>query len=547
MDKYEFNIKVEQIKKLTKTGDYQAAMTVADSIDWRRVSSVSLLTLVSEIYEKNRDYAEAKEILKLAYERAPVGKRLLYKLAMLSLVDGNLEEAEAYYRQFYDIAPEDSRQHILRYMILKAKNAPVEQLINSLEQFTREDLDEHWMFELAERYADAGRKEDAVNMCDKIMLMFGIGNYVDKAIDLKVNRLGIPLTDEQQKLLNGRDIYHNPMKEESEQYDPDADAYQVEKPESTTVTEEINPSTEVHQKEIEVTDESVEETSPETKEEPEEKVSEEAGIMAAVSETEETEPEETEEEEMTVYTVNFIVERKSDEDGIEAAIKLLKLMHEHTGSQNKVAKIKAERLNTNGIFEAKDKLAGKDLIIEQAGDLTYDTIEEIIELIKEEPDGRVVVLIDNPMQVRKLLSAYPELTNLFHVDKETREGEMTPKKVPPQRPKAEDTIKTTKELAMEKKMSEEEMDIDDFANYAQEYAESIDCSISGKSKLALYERIELMEEDGIPLTRQNAVSLIEEAADAAENPSFGKKLSGVFQAKYDKSDRLILREEHFIR
>ena len=93
MDKYEFNIKVEQIKKLTKTGDYQTAMNVADSIDWRRVSSVSLLTLVSEIYEKNRDYAEAKEILKLAYERAPVGKRLLYKLAMLSLVDGNLEEA----------------------------------------------------------------------------------------------------------------------------------------------------------------------------------------------------------------------------------------------------------------------------------------------------------------------------------------------------------------------------------------------------------------------------------------------------------------------
>lgn len=557
MDKYEFNIKVEQIKKLTKTGDYQAAMTVADSIDWRRVSSVSLLTLVSEIYEKNRDYAEAKEILKLAYERAPVGKRLLYKLATLSLVDGNLEEAEAYYRQFYDIAPEDSRQHILRYMILKAKNAPVEQLINSLEQFTREDLDEHWMFELAERYADAGRKEDAINMCDRIMLMFGIGNYVDKAIDLKVNRLGVPLTDEQQKLLNGRDIYHNPMKEESEQYDPDADAYQVEKPETENVVEEINPLTEVHQKEVEITDEP--EIVPEIKEEPaEEPVPiaepaaepapvEEPAVEPATAEQPAAEPEETEEEEMTVYTVNFIVERKSDEDGIEAAIKLLKLMHEHTGSQNKVAKIRAERLNTNGVFEVKEKLAGKDLIVEQAGDLTYDTIEEIIELIKEEPDKRVVVLIDNPMQVRKLLSAYPELTNLFHVDKETRGGELKPKKVLPERPKAEDTIKTTKEIAMEKKMSEEEMDIDDFANYAQEYAESIDCSISGKSKLALYERIELMEEDGIPLTRQNAVSLIEEAADAAENPSFGKKLSGVFQAKYDKSDRLILREEHFIR
>ena len=564
MDKYEFNIKVEQIKKLTKNGDYKAAMDIADTIDWRRVSSVSLLSMVSEIYEKNRDYKEAKEILKLAYERAPIGKRLLYKLALLSLEEGNVQEAEAYYREFYDLAPDDPRQHILRYLILKAKNAPVDQLINSLEQYNKDELDEHWMYELAERYFEAGRKTDCAAECDRIMLMFGIGSYVDRAIDLKVNRLGMELTDYQQSLLTNRDRYKEQSAaeyENREQYDPDADAYQVEKPENETVHTEIEPEKEVHQNEIEkaVLPTAIIESAAEPAGEKH---------VTEMSENTEAEPEKTnaEEEEMTVYTVNFIVERRSDEDGLEAAIRLLKLMHEHTGSQNKVAKIKAAKLNETGISASREKLAKKDLIVEQAGDLDFNTIEEVIDLIKSEPEDRVVVLIDNPMQVRKLLSAYPELTNLFHVDKEDKEEKKAePKKEEPVKEEpakkaekiydeepvrekpAEKEVKTSKELAMEKKMSQEEMDIDDFANYAQEYAESIDCSISGKSKLALYERIEIMEEDGIPLTRENAVALIEEAADAAENPSFGHKLSGMFQSKYDKEDRLILREEHFIK
>ena len=94
MDKYEFNIKVEQIKKMVKKGDYRVAMTMADSIDWRRVSSVSLLSMVSDIYEKNKDYTEAKEILKLAYDKAPLGKRLLYKLSELSIKEGDIQQAE---------------------------------------------------------------------------------------------------------------------------------------------------------------------------------------------------------------------------------------------------------------------------------------------------------------------------------------------------------------------------------------------------------------------------------------------------------------------
>lgn len=527
MDKYEFNIKVEQIKKEVKNGNYKEAMTIADDIDWRRVNSVNLLSIVSDIYEKNRDYTEAKEILRLAYEKAPIGRRLLYKLAVLSLKEGNVQEAESYYNDFYDLAPDDSRQYILRYMILKAKGASRSQLINSLEQYNNEELDEHWMYELAELYFEEGQIENSAALCDKIMLMFGIGAYVDKAIDLKANRIGQPLTEYQQSLLINRDKYEKSINtaesDEDEDYYPDKDTYQTDEDAGKTESEETG--------------------------------------------SRETENDKAEDDDMTVYTVNFIVERRSDEDGLAAAVKLLKLMHEHTGSKNKVAKIKAGKLNEIGMKVSREKLVEKDLVVEQAGDLTFDTIEGIINLIKDEPESRVVILIDNPMQIRKLLSAYPELTNLFHVDKEEREEKKTVsiKDVPAKEASvkasvneekkadvsktAEDTVdvKTSKEIAIEKKMNEEEMDIDDFASYAEKYAESIDCSISGKSKLALYERIEIMEEDGIPLTRENAIALIEEAADAAEKPSFGQKLSGMFQQKYDKEDRLILREEHFIR
>ena len=140
MDKYEFNIKVEQIKKMVSRGDYGTAMKIADTIDWHRVRNASLLSMIAQIYEKNEEYQEAKDILLLAFERAPVGKRLLYKLADLALKEGNTAEAEAYYREFCDLAQDDPRQYLLRYKILKAKKAPVDQLIRALEVYTSSEV-----------------------------------------------------------------------------------------------------------------------------------------------------------------------------------------------------------------------------------------------------------------------------------------------------------------------------------------------------------------------------------------------------------------------
>ena len=183
MDKYEFNIKVEQIRKLSNQGDFETAMKIADTIDWKKVRNANLLSMVANVYEKNHEYQDAKDILLMAFERAPIGKRLLYKLTDLSLKEGNVEEANAYYREFCDLAGDDPRQHLLRYMILKAMDAPIEQQIHSLESYTEEELDEKWLYELADLYHRAGDANRCVAACDKIMLMFGLGKYVDKAME----------------------------------------------------------------------------------------------------------------------------------------------------------------------------------------------------------------------------------------------------------------------------------------------------------------------------------------------------------------------------
>lgn len=216
MDKYEFNIKVEQIKKLVNKGDFETAMKIADTIDWRRVRSTSLLTMISQIYEKNAEYQDAKDILLLAYERAPLVKGLLYKLTDLALRENNIQEAEAYYREFCELSGDDPRQYLLRFLILEAKDAPLEQQINSLERYCQEELDEKWLYHLAELYHQANQADDCVRICDKIMLMFGLGKYVDKAMELKLQYA--PLTKYQMDLVENREKYEEKLRAVEEEY-----------------------------------------------------------------------------------------------------------------------------------------------------------------------------------------------------------------------------------------------------------------------------------------------------------------------------------------
>lgn len=211
MDKYEFNIKVEQIKKLMNRKDYATAMKIADSIDWRRVRNVKLLTMIAQVYEYNEEYREAKDILLMAYERAPIGKRLLYKLTELAIKEGKLAEAEAYFREFRDLAPNDPRQYLLRYMISNAKGLEPANLIPFLEAYKEYDFDERWSYELAELYHLAGRVEDCVRLCDEIILWFSLGDYVEKAMELK--RIYRPLTERQMELLENKAKYEEKLRE----------------------------------------------------------------------------------------------------------------------------------------------------------------------------------------------------------------------------------------------------------------------------------------------------------------------------------------------
>ena len=703
MDKYEFNLRIDQIKKKIASEDFETAMKIADTIDWRRVRNINILSMVSGVYEKNGEYQEAKDILLLAFERAPMGKRLLYKLAELAIKEGSPDEAEDYYREFCELAPEDPRQYILRYLILGAKGAPVEQLIHTLEQYCNVELDEKWLYELAELYNAAHMEQLCVMTCDKIMLMFGTGKYVDKAIDLKVQYA--PLTDYQMDLVENKDKYEArlkaveteynkkkpmvlPIDEEdaqTEQEAEDAYVYQQEaaytkEPEPEEKVLEEQPETVFDDEETgeeeafsnavqepeEEQELSCEEEESEADSEPE--VSSEPEVVSGSSKEDETlraqlheaEAQENLAKEMSrlaeehgyseetqaaqtqvladirhlkkgpMYSGSnhLMIEADEPEKGFELAVKTLKRIHQETGAKNQAAKITGARLNNRGIFTLSDKLTGKDLIIEQAGDMNESILQELNQLMARDETGMSVVLIDTAERLEELHKTYPGLAKRFEcigtsvkeqekeaepdnrpvravrlheapasaapvrtiktVEQEAAEAE---KDILPSRPayqaafrpsemeeekrlaapsgKAGETgeaaqaakpaaakrrqviplvpeppVQTEKEPVSEE--PEQEMDIDEFAKYACEYAGSIDCSISGKSMLALYERIEIMEEDGEKLTKAAAEALIEEAADKAENPSLFKKMTGLFSSKYDKAGLLILKEEHFI-
>lgn len=1001
MDKYEFNIKVEQIKKLVGKSDYETAMKIADTIDWRRVRNTNLLSMVAMVYEKNEDYEEAREILLLAFERAPIGKRLLYKLAELALKEGNIDEAEAYYREFSDLAGDDPRQQLLRYLILKAKGAPAQQLIHSLESYTSQEIDEKWLYELAELYSIAGMADRCVETCDKIMLMFGLGKYVDKAMELKIQYA--PLTTYQMDLVENRDKYEAKLRAVEQEYglgggqmnvpEQDEEYYDDGNPGMDMPEEPYYGDLQARMQEAEVQEGLAREMSRMSYEEPPaeqrprrhdntrvlddirrinrpvmrdseydgasmaavetaaagtayaggafagaadgmagaaygaadavvhmagnaerlasamprprgmmrmpemadevpaepvieedytygnsgygessygdasyedgsygdasydgqaydgdtygkpgygensygepaygenaygeaaygeneyrepgygehaygdashgqstygetaygentygdsaygennhegaaygdnsygeaaygENTSEESayggnladdvaygasdyddpaygetaysdsadgeltGDDPVYGETVYDEPEtsydesegddsayvqgdseystpedhranvtvlnkrrteddvlevedlEDEEEEPPVLN-HLMIEARTPEKGLKIAVEALKQIHNESGIKNPVAKITGEKLSKRGVLASASKLAGKDLVIEEAGDLTPEALEELYELMNHDNSGMIVVLIDNPKQMENLHRNHPRLASKFECigsgegyepgeeytqtispaqearpaarNEEPVKGAAAPKAavrplyperndapvrrqpappvqevIPEPRrqpvyadepyeensydqdirdaqsyetdsyeeevyddfPEEEAAPKKKKglfrnrqkpvyeEMEPEESYDEnddyyveededgeeamsyrnddgpgshgEEMDIDEFAQYACRYANEIDCSITGKSMLALYERIEIMEEDGVALTRENAEGLIEEAADRAEKPSFGKRVKGIFSSKYDKDGLLILKEEHFI-
>ena len=219
MDKYEYKLKTEQMLKLMENGAYNRAAEIADSIDWKRVRNVNMLLNVSNIYEKIRDYRKSFGVLRAAYHRTEGSRKILYRLCTLAIKVGNLEEAIDYYDEYVQAAPKDPNQYILRYRLLRARRAPIEQQIRALEQFKKAEYVEEWAYELAKRYEEAGMTAECLEECDDLILWFSEGKYVYKAMELKMRYK--PLTPLQQEKYDRRleeaARYTEDMLERSEQ------------------------------------------------------------------------------------------------------------------------------------------------------------------------------------------------------------------------------------------------------------------------------------------------------------------------------------------
>lgn len=783
MDKYEFNLKIEQLKKLIDQEDYVTALKIVQTVDWNRVRNTNLLTMAATVYEKNEMLQDSKDMLILAFERAPVGKHLLFKLTELSCKTGDLEEAEDYYHEFRSIDSTDIGNYLLQYMILKARHAPYERQLLPLERYCNLDPDEKWLFELASAYAYANRLEECVKTCDKVALLYGGSQYGVKALRLKARYTG--LTDVQKNLITPRTVpedkinYEEPVYDETSFKNSEDTAEEESKEDVVDIRERMaqreekkssagiyddreyrysvadEPVTEEHYKETpeeiaerdanlsRISDElaaerymdedaafdayvraytsgrdeeprssvpaaadsenpalsadgannetpdgdgvqmafdfggdepavvnepasvaeaemsaeaeanadsietlaaaaaAVTEQLPEAKAEPEQ----EARAEAPVIPIKQAEPEEEQQElfvkpaPQPVQTTmtdpvlsaadiaravsasgasipeaaakvpaakghHMIVEAESIAEGLSIAIDELKNIHEENRIEHASIKTSAEKLNQNGITPGiLEKVKGKDFVIENAGALSAFNIETIYDFIKTDRTGTIVVLIDTPEGLDNIEDLRPELFDICDYvsdidedeedsfdegasksynydddddetdvdepydeafgddddededeeDDEDDEDEDEPYEEEPEERKpvkrsngnvTAERFYNVKEITPSR--PDHQMEIDEFAQYCAQYASEIDCSITGTSMLALYERIELMEEDGIPLTKTNAEQLIEEAADRAEKPPIGKRITGMFKSKYDKNGLLILKEDDFI-
>ena len=782
MDKYEFNLKVDQMRKQYDLHDYQTAMKIADGIDWRRVTNVNLLSLVSDIYEKNGELEEAKEILLLAMESASNARHIVFRLTELAIRTGNMEEADAFCAEFEDLAHDDPRKYLLQYKILSAKGAAPEQKIIPLERYTATEIDEQWMYELAEQYLEAGQTAKCVAMCDRIMLFFGTGEYVQKAAELKADGAGAALSAYQQDLINNREKAEEKLRITEEkcrqaaevpevpaeapaavapaavaaEAAPDAaagisttPAAEAAAPAFTTAPAAAAPAPETvapavpaaapaapvpetvipaaaaavpaaaaasapapvpapaktaapalqtefaeeyvpsyipfepldegakppiqdaldaqiaeHMKSLEarraaiilkaqeaeaaraMEDAKAEDAAREaaraeeaaraaaeaaraeeaaraaanppidditrvlpslqqakaaqaaeeeiggTKVLPDIRVvrkeaAEKAAAEAAAAE--EKAAEAAAQEPRTPGSYSAFVEGKTPEEGLEAAKRIMVEMRRVTGTKNPAAKIHAGKLNEKGVDKLAAKLSSGDIIIEDAGDLSAESAAGLVRILKADNGQHTMLLVDNPLQLSRLAGQSPELAELLHAAKAApsnaakapavsapapavrpaaapapqtparpapavRPVQTAAEPVRPASPAPAPAVSAVKPAqAGEKRLTpaeiaytQEELGIDEFAHYASDYAKKIDCVITGKSMLALYERIEIMQEDGVLLTRQNAEALIEEAADKAEKPPLLKKIGGIFSRKYDKEGMLILKEEDFI-
>lgn len=240
LDKYEYNLKLEEIDKLVDQKDYEEAAKMADTIDWKRVRNVRTLCLISEIYEASGRLEDSKELLLRAYRRSPVGRTVLYRLVEITTALHQYDEAMEYYTEYVQAAPHDNNRYILKYQIYRGRGASVEELIEILEEYLGQEYTERWAYELAKLYQKAGQMQKCLAACDDLVLWFHSGKYVLKALELK--KKYAPLTPKQQEIYEQQYLDSEPEEELPEE--PDDVITKVKSTDGEVIAESIMAETE---------------------------------------------------------------------------------------------------------------------------------------------------------------------------------------------------------------------------------------------------------------------------------------------------------------
>ena len=635
MDQIEFENLVEKLKKRKEEGDIKTAIKVANKIPWDEVEDINLLMYVANIYDEGENYKDAKLILEYAYEIAPVKNRLYFALCLINAKCKELKDAISYFIDFDKSFPDDIRKKILEYYILKAKNAPLDQLKRVLSEYLSEEKDEKMSFELALICEKMGEISEVIEICNFIVDFFGVKKSGFGKNALLLKKKHTDLNAEEEKLLLDAEIGYVRDEDRDIEFKEPLKFYNDVRPEeerTNLVVEKVvreNTETVKNENEDELNEDEVPKNiSISYTPDEESYVEKEKNKMAFLSKERDDkeklrtliktlkEEEKIQNSEFNKFRqksfervgrfkkmklsdtkVHMIIEAHSKDEGVEIAKKELEYIHSVLNEKVSIAKASAYNMNEKGFNYYAEKVKDKDLIIENAGQLKNELLDDIEEYIINKRGKTVFALVDlinnfdkiaterpafiGRFDIYSVLSSRPQETlnasqNEIDEFKAERDKHSTIKS-----PDKKEVVKETDDrIASHKNINEEknennvrhtiehnkvehsdnrhiesdgdkshlqnqsrkirnEMTIDEFVDECKTYAKSIDCTIPGDSIPALYEKVEEMQGNNITLNKENAEALIEEVADRAEKPKLFKK------PKYDKDDCLILQEEHF--
>ena len=403
MDKYEYNQKTEQMLELMEEGSYRKAAEIADTIDWKKVRNAAMLTNVSDIYEQNKEYGKSYNVLNLAYHRAEGSRKIISKLCTLAVKTGNVNEALEYYDDFMQIAPKDPNQYILKYQILRAQRAPIEQQIEALEEYKKSEYIEEWAYELAKLYQEAGMTAECLEECDDLILWFSEGKYVYKAMELKMQYK--PLTPSQQEKYDKRFEKFSAETEEM----PDIAAYMgQDEDEEENENEEKNSSIELtDQQEGESLQEKAEDSEEHTEEaDDSESVRTEENIPAPEGNTEDKIEENTTGQSEDSKSVKTDIKKKKIGNTMPLDVALRQLLHPEKKVETENVDEEPPLDDLEQAIDEIESVADADMVKQLAEKKKAKRIAssagEMMEIIPDDDDDQ----IDGQMNLEDILNEW---------------------------------------------------------------------------------------------------------------------------------------------